>query len=523
VGILSSFLQPDKRSLSDAAIVRILRGGGSVTPETGLQIASVLACVRVLSESVAMLPLELRARDGRGTRRATENPLYTLLHDLPNPEMTSVEMRMALMGHLAAWGNAYAQIVYDGAGRRRELWPLPPNRMEAVRARNGDLLYKYQEDDGQFTVFRAWEIMHIRGLSFDGLTGYSPIGMARRTFESKARMEEFEAAFWANGAQPGTILKHPGKLSDKAYQRLMESWEARHGGAGNANRMAILEEGLAVEAMGIPQSDAQFLETQKYNRTEIAALFRVPSHMINDLERATFSNIEQMSMEFVSYSLMPWLVMWEQAIARDLLSPQERKRFYAKHKVQALLRGDNQSRSEFYTSALQYGWMSINDVRELEDLNPIDNGDVYFVPMNMTTLEAAVEGPADPPAPVPAQLQDDTPDDNPDDTPDDNADDQVRALAPLVLDVERRLRARIGNDVRLQGAKAMRKGGRSELSEWGEGQIHDWRMAGESMLAPVLDAAGALGVVLAADVGEWVTRAYQAAIRDLISGEQTNE
>ena len=373
-------------------MVRILRGGRNVTPETGMQIASVLSCVRVLSESVAMLPLEMRAREGRGTRRATELPLYTLLHDLPNPEMTSIEMRMALQGHLASWGNAYAQKIPSRGGQWIELWPLLPSRMEPQRAPNGDMIYIYQESDGTKTVYLASEIMHIRGLSYDGLIGYSPIGQARRTLEAKARMDEYQAAFWENGAQPGAVLKHPGKLSDKAFERLMQSWEARHQGAANANRMAILEEGLTVESMGLPQSDAQFLETQKYNRTEIAGLFRVPSHMINDLDRATFSNIEQMSLEFVIYTLLPWLVAWEQAIGRDLLSPTERGRYYAKHKIQALLRGDNQSRSEFYTAALQWGWMSINDVRELEDLNPVANGDTYFVPLNMVPIEQAIKG-----------------------------------------------------------------------------------------------------------------------------------
>jgi HK97 family phage portal protein len=401
VGILSSIFQPDKRSLSDAAMIRILRGGGSVTPETGMQIASVLSCVRVLSESVAMLPLELRAREGRGTRRATESPLYTLLHDLPNPEMTSIEMRMALQGHLASWGNAYAQMVPSRGGQWIELWPLLPSRMEVLRSPADDLIYVYTQSDGTKITYLAREIMHIRGLSYDGLTGYSPIGQARRTLEAKARMDEYQAAFWANGASAGTVLKHPGKLSDKAFERLMQSWEARHQGAANANRMAILEEGLSVESMGIPQTDAQFLETQKYNRTEIAGLFRVPSHMINDLDRATFSNIEQMSLEFVIYTLLPWLVAWEQAIARDLLTPAERGRYYAKHKIQALLRGDNASRSDFYTSALQWGWMSINDVRELEDLNPVANGDTYFVPLNMIPIDQAIKGV---PAATPAQV-----------------------------------------------------------------------------------------------------------------------
>ncbi len=366
-----------------------------MTPDNAMQIAAVLACARVLAESVAMLPLELRAREGRGSRAATEHPVYSLLHDLPNPEMTSAEMRMALMGHLTTWGNAYCQKIPDRAGRWVELWPLAPNRIEVKRAPDGALVYEYQEGTGRRRVLAAADVLHVRGLSGDGLIGYSPVGVARRTFERKQAMEQFEAGFYANGAQPGVVLKHPGTLSDKAYSRLLESWEARHKGPSNANKAALLEEGMDVVAMGVPQADAQFLDSQKLTRAEIAGLFRVPSHMINDLDRATFSNIEQMSLEFVIYTLTPWLVLWEQAIARDLLAPDERKRFYAKHKVQALLRGDNASRAAFYSTGLQWGYFSINDVRELEDLGPVANGDTNFVPLNMAPLAQAVQGQAD--------------------------------------------------------------------------------------------------------------------------------
>lgn len=391
MSILSRLLRTETRDGGGISLSSWLRGESTVTPDNAMQIAVVLACVRVLAESVAMLPLEVRAREGRGSRAASELPLYTLLHDLPNPEMTSADMRMALMGHLGSWGNAYCQKVPDRTGRWIELWPLAPNRTTPYRSRDGTLLYKHRDASGRERTFAAWEIMHIRGLSNDGLIGYSPIGVARRTFELKQSMEQFEAGFYANGAQPGVVLKHPQELSDKAYSRLLESWEARHKGPSNANKVALLEEGMDLVAMGVPQADAQFLESQKLTRSEIAGLFRVPSHMINDLERATFSNIEQMSLEFVIYTLTPWLVVWEQAIGRDLLTADERKRYYAKHKVQALLRGDNASRSQFYSTGLQWGYFSINDVRELEDLAPVPNGDTNFVPLNMVPLAQAVQ------------------------------------------------------------------------------------------------------------------------------------
>ena len=394
-GFLESLFQPLKRtSINDPEIVRVLRGGDSqVTTSTALSIATVFTCARVLSESVMMLPLEIRQRKAAGgSRRAIEHPAFSLLHDLPNPEMTAAEVRQAAMGHLAQWGNAYLQKIPDNSGRLLEMWPLRPDRMEVLRAPDGNLVYKYGNGSGTPRYFQAWEIMHLRGLSGDGLIGYSPIGQARRTFETQARMDQYQDSFYANGARPGMVLKHPGKLSDKAYSRLLESWEDRHQGANNAHKLAILEEGMAAEDIGIPQSDAQFLESKKFSRAEICALFRVPAHMANDMDSATFASIEQMSLEFVIYTLTPWLVLWEQAIFRDLLTEDERKTYYAKHKLQSLLRGDNASRGQFYSIGLQWGWFSINDVREFEDLNPVEGGDTYFVPLNMVPLGQAIKG-----------------------------------------------------------------------------------------------------------------------------------
>lgn len=458
--------------------VEFLRGGSAVSPDSAMQIGAVLACVRVVAESVMMLPLEVRAREGRGTRRATELPIYGLLHDLPNPEMTSADLRMTLQGHLTTWGNGYAQKVPDRAGRWMELWPLAPNRMTVKRAPDESLVYEYREASGELRTFPQREIMHVRGLSFDGLMGYSPVALARRTFERKLSMERFESAFWDNGAQPGSVLKHPGTLSDKAYARLLEAWEKRHMGPQNANRVAILEEGLDVASIGIPQSDAQFLESQKLTRTEIAALFRVPPHMAGDLDRATWSNVEQMGLEFVIYALMPWLVLWEQAIGRDLMTAQERTRYYAKHKLQGLLRGDNASRSQFYAAGLQWGWFSINDVRELEDMNPVANGDTYFVPLNMAPLDQAVLGvSAVSSAPVRAfeqcdhgegcgcgreHPQGDAPTER---RAEDDAVEELRltrvemarAMEPVLEDVARRLTGREVRDVRRLVEKHLRK------------------------------------------------------------------
>ncbi len=466
MGFLTSIFE--RRTLDEASawalITNALRGigGGSVTPTNAMQLATVFACTRVVSEGVAMLPLVLFEQNGRMRQRAKSHPVYSLLHDLPNPEMTSVDVRAAMMGHLSSWGNAYAQIVFDRAGRRRELWPLRPDRMEVVRDPADNLLYKYQPLNGDTEYFQRWEIMHVRGLSFDGLIGYSPISQARKTFERKQRMEEYEASFWENSARPDFVLKTPAKLSDKAYSKLLDAWEKRFKGPGQSGRTAILEEGLDVATIGIPQTDAQFLESMKFSRQEIAAMYRVPLHMINDLDRATFSNIEEQGQEFVVYTLGIWLKAWEEAIYRDLLTPAERNRYYARHMVQGLLRGNHATRSQFYTSLWNVGAMSINEMRDLEDMNPIPDGDSYFVPLNMVSLDAALN---EPPA---AETQ-----------PDSQTDSQaIRAayeiaFQPLFDDAARRAVNRIARDVKMQGSKALRHGGVDGFIGWLDGYIAD--------------------------------------------------
>lgn len=270
--------------------------GVKVTPKTALQSAAVYACVRVLAESVASLPLHVyRRRDGRGKDKARDYFLYPLLHSAPNEEMTSFEFRETLMGHLTLWGNAYAEIVYDNAGRARALWPLRPDRMRLERVR-GELVYIYDLYGGlseteripPVKVFAPQRIMHLRGLGGNGLQGYSVIRYHRESIGLDLATREFGGRFFGNDARPGGILEHPGVLSDEAHKRLRSSWESRHQGLDKSHRIAILEEGMKYDEIGMPLEDAQFLETRKYQRSEIAGLFRVPPHMIGDLERATF-------------------------------------------------------------------------------------------------------------------------------------------------------------------------------------------------------------------------------------------
>lgn len=371
--------------------------GRKVTALGSLQNTAVFACARILAESEASLPLILYRRLERGKERAQGHGLFEVLHTLANPEMTSVELRETLMGHLVLWGNAYAEI-QRRAGRVVALWPLRPDRVDIRRMPSGELAYVVTigdplERDPEQSVLPWANVMHIKGLGYDGVRGYSPISLARQAVGLALATEEFGARFFGNGARPGVVLEHPGLMNDTAHERLKRSWEGRHQGLENSHRVAILEEGMKLHEVGIPPEDAQFLETRKFQVTEIARLFRVPPHMLADLERATFSNIEQQSLDFVIHSLRPWLVRWEQAISRDLLSPAERGQgYFAEHLIDALLRGDIVARYQSYAQGRQNGWLSANDIREMENMNPVAGGDVYLVPLNMVPAEEAAAG-----------------------------------------------------------------------------------------------------------------------------------
>ena len=366
--------------------------GIHVTPETALQTSAVFACILVLAESVASLPLAVfRRLDARSKEKAPEHPLYERLHNQPNPEMTSFEFRETLMGHLGGWGNAYADIQIDGRGRVAALWPLLPNKIERIARENGELIYHYRVPDsagGEVRKLCGELVFHLRGLGSNGIVGYSPIQLHRQAIGLAQAAETFGAALFKNGARPAVVLEHPGELGIEAQGRLRESWEAMHMGLENAHRMAILEEGMKLHEIGIPPDDAQFLQTRKFQVNEIARIYRIPPHLIGDLEHATFSNIEHQAIEFVVHTLRPWLVKWEQAIWSKLLLPRERSEFFAEFNVDGLLRGDIASRYTAYSTGRNGGWLSRNDIREKENMNPIPGGDDYLTPLNMTQLNA---------------------------------------------------------------------------------------------------------------------------------------
>lgn len=403
MGFFSSLFERRGLDLTDVEQWRNLgltahtASGVSVTADNALRYAAVLACVRVLAETVASLPLITYERDGEGSKMRADNfYLYRLLHDAPNEMLTSFEFRELLQTHLLLWGNAYAEIDFNGRGQTRALWPLRPDKMLEVRGGDDGLEYVYVRPDHKIEVLPGYRVLHLRGLGTNGLTGISPIGLARQAIGLGIAAEEYGARFFGNDARPGGVLQHPGRLGDEAFTRLRESWESRHQGLSRSHRMAILEEGMTFEEIGIPPEDAQFLETRKFQVAEIARIYRVPPHMIGDLERATFSNIEHQSLEFVIHSIRPWLVRWEQTLQERLLTSRERSRYFVEFLVDGLLRGDTQSRYQAYAVGRQNGWLSANDIRRLENMNPVENGDLYLVPLNMIPVDQA----ATPPTPL---------------------------------------------------------------------------------------------------------------------------
>ena len=372
--------------------------GKQVNERTSMQMTAVYSCVRILSEAVASLPLNVyRYTDTGGKEKAIDHSLYRLLHDEPNPEMSSFIFRETLMTHLLLWGNAYAQIIRNGKGEVIALYPLMPDRMTVDRDSNGRLYYKYRKSNDDAPTMESGvvslapsDVLHVPGLGFDGLVGYSPIAMAKNAIGLAIAAEEYGSKFYANGAAPSGVLEHPGTLKDPT--RVRDSWNSTFGGSSNSHKVAVLEEGMKYTPISISPNEAQFLETRKFQINEIARIFRVPPHMVGDLEKSSFSNIEQQSLEFVKYTLDPWVIRWEQALYRTLLTEEEKKTFFFKFNVEGLLRGDYQSRMQGYATARQNGWMSANDIRELEDLDRIPaelGGDLYLINGNMLPLESA--------------------------------------------------------------------------------------------------------------------------------------
>jgi HK97 family phage portal protein len=405
VGLFSKKKPKAENSLSTSK--SIFWGGSTagtpVNEISAMQTAAVYSCVRVISETLAALPLHVYRREDSGTRPIPAHHLYNLLHNAPNPEMTSFIFRETLMGHLLIYGNAFAQIMRDSAGRVTALYPLLPHKTDVWRGESGEIYYTYWCDRDEANArnsdktgepggvtLRKDQVLHIPGLSFNGLVGYSPIALAKNAVGMAIATENYGAGFFANGANPGGVLEFPGDFGEKGVAHLRDAWEVIHRGVQNSGKIAVLESGMTYHPISVPPEQAQFLETRRFQLNEIARIFRVPPHMIGDLEKSSFSNIEQQSLEFVKYCINPWVERWEQTMWLNLILPSEKPTHLIKFNVDGLLRGDYETRMKGYATGIQNGFLCPNDVRKLENMNEIpaeEGGFNFMVNGNMVKLK----------------------------------------------------------------------------------------------------------------------------------------
>jgi HK97 family phage portal protein len=391
--------------LANAGFTIQSKAGVPVREETALRYTAVLACVRVLFEDVAGLPLITYQRlQPRGKERAPDYPLYELLHNQPNPELDSFQWRACLQMHAGLWGSCYAEIEMAN-GWPVALWPIPPRRITIRRdSGSGQLFYRVEPATGGSVDLAYRQVFRVPWVLMDGVTALSPIGLMREAIGLGLATEEFGERFFSNDARPGIVLMHPNPkgMSEEAHKRVVDTFEQRHQGLSRAQRVSLLEEGMTIKEVGIPPEDAQFLETRTFQVTEIARGYRMPPHKIGELSHATFTNIEHQGIEYVTDTLRPWLVRWEQAILTQLIPPADRKAFFTEFLVDGLLRGDTVSRYQAYGTA--WGkWLCTNDILELENRNPVEGGDIYYVPLNMQPAGTPPE--PTPPPPVRTQRE----------------------------------------------------------------------------------------------------------------------
>ncbi|HYM24441.1 MAG TPA: phage portal protein [Vicinamibacterales bacterium] len=425
MGILSRAIGANtERRTDDTPLLQWARGalvsiagttGRIVTEQTALSVGPVYACVRILAETLASMPLELYLRTKLGKIRDVDHALYWILHDLPNPEVTSYDFRNALMGHLILWGNAYAEIQRNAKGEVIGLWPLLPNRMQRIdRVATNDpkwpnrLRYWYRLPNGQGVVLygpypgQPSQVFHLRGLAFDAIRGYSPMRLLRDTVGLTQALEEFGSRFFGNSTIPGGILQAKGKLNERQVDTLKQRWEEAHRGLTQSHRVAVLEEGYTWQQLSVNPDNAQFIQARLYQLRDVARIFRISPHLLQDLERATFANIEQLSIEFIRYTMKPWMTNWEQTIARDIIGVRDLESHFAAFDPRELLQGDLRSMIAAYAQGIQWGIYSANDVREKLGDNPRrdDDGDRYLTPMNMVAGQPGAAAPLPNPAPI---------------------------------------------------------------------------------------------------------------------------
>jgi len=375
------------------------KAGVHVDEVTAMQVSAIYACVRVIAESFATLPMHVHRHVDNGSEIIRDHHLYYLLHYAPNPDMTSFVFRETMMYNLVIHGNAYAQIIRDRGGRVIELHPLQPYKMRKYRDDNGKIYYEYSRHYDEFrnrqnasdstgTIrLRSDEVMHIVGLSNNGLEGLLPIGLAKNAIGLAIAIEEYGAGFFRNGATPSGVLEHPDSIREP--EDVSAAWQAMYGGVENSNKIAVLEDGLQFKPISIQNDNAQFLETRKYQTTEIARAMRVPPHMIGDLEKSSYNNIEQQALEFVKYTVQPWVERWEQQMQMSLILPSEKTTHYIKFNMNAMMRGAYEDRMKGYQIGINSGFLCPNDARAFEELNLIDSpaGNRFMVNGNMIGIE----------------------------------------------------------------------------------------------------------------------------------------
>ena len=373
--------------------------GVDVDETTALNQSTIFAAVRVIAGTAASLSLPVLQRLATGgKRRAPEHPLYYVLHDEPNYETNSMQFREAIYAHSLTWGNGYAEIERLNNGRPAALWLLPPNSVNPVFNRRGELRYEVTANGKNKSLWPE-DILHIAGLGFDGVKGYSVIKLARESIALTAAAERFGASFFGNNARPSGVFTHPGRFKPGAEDKLRQNINNLHQGPNNVGNMMIVSEGVGFTPFTIPPEEAQYLATREFQISEVARWFGIHPFFLGDLSHSTFSNGEQAMIHFVMHTIRPFCVRIEQELNKKLILPSERREFFAEHNIDSLLRGDATTRNAAYAIGRTNGWLSVNEIRDSEGWNPIEGGDIYLQPLNMASVAPAVP-PQSPPNPT---------------------------------------------------------------------------------------------------------------------------
>lgn len=397
------FSKKEKRSLGLISWLSSFFGlnsatGKTINPINSMAYSAVYSCVHIISETMASLPLHVYKKlpDG-GKVKAYEHPLYELLNYSPNPEQNAFTWRELGQMQLLLWGNFYVFVERNGAGEVIGLYPMLAENVKVYRdTETNKLIYEYVDSKGKIWRFGKEDILHIAGMGFDGIVGVSPIAMAREAVAIGLASEEMGAAFFRNGANPSGVIEIPQgeELSKISLEFMSENFQVNYTGGLNSGKIPVLPGGAKFVRTSIPPNDAQWLETRKFQLQEVARIFRVPLHMVGDLSGATFSNIEQQSLEYFRDTILPWSVRWEQAITNALLTKEERKKYEIKFNVDGIIRSDIKARYNAYNIGRNAGFLSVNEIREKENMNPIPNGDTYLSPLNMQIIKekSSLEG-----------------------------------------------------------------------------------------------------------------------------------